>query len=223
MTKVSGLISASLATISQAIAAPQSSTLVDVVIYRSEQQRATPTLTHKIMANISAMPGFMSSIHLQSIAEPQVFADIIVWQSTSLKPTEGLPSRAIFEEGSELKLLDRYQSTSANTTLQPYLQPEAVIELAAYSVNDIATQIHSRPAVYLELQNSASYYGGLALSSVKTDTHFIDLISWGSQQGAEQTAANIMAMPKHQDFFKNNTDIKLFDYFTVYAKNGLIK
>lgn len=221
MIKAIGLISASLATAGQAIAAPQSSIFVDVAIYRAEQKITSPTLTRKVIADISAMPEFISSIHLQSIAEPEVFADIIVWQSASLKPTEGAFSNAIFADLGELELFDRFQSTSKNTTLQPYLQPGAVIELAAYSVNDIAVQTHSRPAVYLELQNSSSFYGGMALSSVKADTNFIDLISWSSQHDAEQTAANIMAMSKHQDFFKNNAEIKLFDYFTVYAKNGL--
>ncbi|WED27575.1 hypothetical protein L3V77_04900 [Vibrio sp. DW001] len=69
-----------------------------------------------------------------------------------------------------------------------------MIELAAYSVKEIATQEKSRSAVYLELENGSKLYAGMALSSVNTGGDYIDFVAWSSQQAAEETAADILAI-----------------------------
>lgn len=213
----------SLAATGTAVAAPQVLPFVEVAIYRVKQPRLHPVLVKDRMVDVKATPGFISSIHLRSLAEPDLFADISLWEDTNVTRTAKSMDGFFLNGSTELTVFGYFQSASSITALDQFIQPGAVIELAAYSVKDIAIQEESRLGVYLELQNSSSFYTGMALSSVKTNGGYVDFIAWASQSAAEETAAKIMAMPAHQSFFQNTAEMALFDFFTVYEQNGLLK
>lgn len=213
----------SLAAIEVAVAAPQVSPFVEVAIYRVEQPVQHPILSPHMAEDVKSLPGFIRSIHLQSMADPYLFADVSLWEEINVTRTAKSVSNSFLGGARELKVFGYFQSVSSITELEPFMQPGAVIELAAYSVKDIAIQEKSRSAVHLELKNSSSFYAGMALSSVNTGGDYIEFIAWSSQQAAEETAAKIMAMPDHQAFFQNTAEMRLFDFFTVYEQNGLLK
>ncbi|PKH07425.1 hypothetical protein [Moritella sp. Urea-trap-13] len=223
MKKTIAMMGISLVATGTAVAAPQVFPFVEVAIYRVKQPKLHPVLLNDVMQDVKAMPGFISSIHLRSMTEPDLFADISLWEGTNVTRTAKSVGNSFLGGASELKVFGYFQSTSSKTELDQFIQSGAVIELAAYSVKDITIQEQSRPGVYLELQNSSSFYTGMALSSVKTNGGYVDFIAWASQQAAEETAAKIMAMPEHQAFFQNTAEMALFDFFTVYDQNGLLK
>ncbi|UGA55689.1 hypothetical protein [Vibrio sp. VB16] len=223
MKKTIATMGLSLAVMEAAVAAPQVTPFVEVVIYRVEPSVQHPKLSRHLAEDEKALPGFIRGIHLQSLADPYLFADINLWEEINVTRTTKSVRDSFSGTAQELELFGYFQSVSSITGLESFMRPEAVIELAAYSVKEIAIQEKSRSAVYLELENSSNLYAGMALSSVNTGGDYIDFIAWSSQQAAEETAAKIMLMPEHQAFFQNTAEIKLFDFFTVYEQDGKTK
>ncbi|MFC1234969.1 hypothetical protein [Vibrio sp. F74] len=220
MKKTIATMGLSLAVMEAAVAAPQVTPFVEVVIYRVEPSVQHPKLSRHLAEDVKALPGFIRSIHLQSLADPFLFADISLWEEINVTRTTKSVRDSFSGRDQELELFGYFQSASSIIGLESFMRPEAVIELAAYSVKEIAIQEESRSAVYLELENSSNLYAGMALSPVNTGGDYIDFIAWSSQQAAEETAAKIMLMPEHQAFFQNTAEIRLFDFFTVYEQDG---
>lgn len=230
MNKTISMAGMSLIATETAVAAtPQVSQVVEVAIYRVKEPETYPALLKNVMREVKAMPGFISGVHLRSLTDPQLFADINFWEKLELAEAaaQNVHTKPMFkpfmDSFSELKVFGHFLSAAPVAELDRFLEPGAAIELASYSVKDIETQKRTRQNVYRELQNNPSFYGGMPLSSLKTSEGYIDFIAWTSQQEAEETAAKVMAMQEHEAFFQNTDEVKLFEFFTVYDQNGLLK
>ncbi|MCG7585754.1 hypothetical protein [Photobacterium sp. OFAV2-7] len=198
----------------------------EVAIYRVNNPITYPALLKETMKGVITMPGFVRGIHLQSPTDPYLFADINFWED--LETAEAAAHRVhteptfttFMDSFNELKVFGHFLADSPPAELNRFMRPSAAIELAVYSVKDAEIQKQYRPGVYRFLRDHPSFFGGIALSSLKSNESHIDFIAWTTQQEAEKTAASMMTSHEHMAFFQNTDEVKLFEFFNVYDQNG---
>lgn len=218
-----------LATDAALAANPAPETVAEVAIYTVKDPDNYPALLKAAMEHVKKMPGLQGGVHMRSLKDPSMFADVYLWDSlaqaeAAAKAVETEPEFKEFANSFiELKVFSHFAPDGNLEDLKKFMANGAAVEMAVYSVKDPELQKEPRENVYRDLSSQSSVYSGIPLSPLKEGDAYIDFIAWTSPEEAEKTAGSMMAKEEHKAFFGNTDQVNMFEFFTIYDSAGMVE
>ncbi|RED47989.1 hypothetical protein [Aestuariispira insulae] len=200
--------------------------VAEVAIYHVADPENYPAMMAAVMEEVGEMPGLRNGVHMRSLKDPTLFADVNLWDSleeavAAAKQVETEDRFKPFMNSiKEIKLFGHFVPGQDGSALRKFLADGAVIEMAVYSVKDPAVQEGPRQSVYNALQKTDAFFGGLPLSPAHEGEPYIDFIAWSSEKEGMATAESMMAMDEHKAFFANAEKMSMFEFFEIYDMDG---
>lgn len=205
------------------------SQVAEVAIYHVSDPDGFPAVMSDVMKKLGEMPGLKECIHLRSLKSPDLFADVLLWNSMD----EAVAAAKIVETDerfkpflasiSEMKLMNHFKPDFQDVSMQKFRSGGAAIEMAVYTVKDSKIQDQPRKNVYRSLTDTDSFLAGIPLSPAQEGEPYIDFIAWTSEKEGGATAQTMMGKPEHKAFFGNADQMTMFEFFEVYDMDGFCK
>lgn len=200
--------------------------VAEVAIYHVTDPDSFPAMMAAVMDEVGEMPGLRNCVHMRSLKDPTLFADVNLWDSMeeALAAAKQVETEDRFKPFmnriKEIKLFGHFVPGQDGSVLREFLADGAAIELAVYSVKDPSVQGKPRQSVYKALEATDAFFGGLPLSPAHEGEPYVDFIAWSSEKEGMMTAESMMAKEEHKAFFANAETMSMFEFFKVYDMDG---
>ncbi|WP_018253899.1 hypothetical protein [Salinispora mooreana] len=191
----------------------------EVAVYTVTDARQMLERHGQVHRRLAGYPGYVTSVGLRQVDDPQVFADVVLWQdlasaqaaSTAVRSDETLAW--FLSSLGEPRLFGHF--TMAADPVEPVRQIQAapVVEIASYQPADDAAHARAHQLLHsVTLPGRHGVHGHVALTG--EDGLVGDLIGWESPQVFESTAQALMTDPQLAAFFTPAQRTLVFALFT---------
>ena len=203
---------------------PTSATL-EVTVYQVYQGLEDTSLwIDQVNYLLQKLPGFMSRVVHQSVADPKIWMDLVQWNS----PKSAAQSRKLSTSGALHEIHSTcVEKVELRKQFRPYLQCgmppnlplDKTIELAVYRVQpglgETYTEVFDKMHKVLKSHPSFLYRQcGKALVEAQW---YMDYIFW--EDSASSSLSSLESRPEIQAFFDMIYDVPYFQHFRIIPEN----
>jgi hypothetical protein len=194
--------------------------VLEVALYTVRSPDTFSPLQHQAHHALATLPGHRAGLRLQAQSHG-LFADLVAWESFEAAQRA---SQAVREDPrfanflaaiEELRLYAHYRLRTDPAALLNALREAPVVELAAYTVRDVAVQHEIHTRVHDALRTLGGYRFGAAAHQLENTSQFADVIGWASPEAHTSAGAVLQQRSELAAFFSGISEMKVFELFSV--------
>jgi hypothetical protein len=198
----------------------QPAPVLELAVFTVRAPDAFPTIQSRTHDALATLSGYRTSLRLRGMTDGW-FADLVAWDSLEAAQQA---SNAVREDPrfaplmaniAEIKLYAHHRLGVDPAALLTELRRAPVVEVAAYTVRDVAAHLDVHGRVHEALRASAGHRGGAPAHQVEDPGQFADLIGWDNPEAHQRAGAALQARGDLATFFSGIGEMKVFELFSV--------
>jgi heme-degrading monooxygenase HmoA len=197
---------------------PQPAPVLELAVFTVRTPKTFSTIHQQTHDALATLAGYRTSVKLRGLSDG-VFADLVVWdsleaaQQASHAVREDPRFSSLMSSIAALKLYAHYRLATDTTALLAQLRLAPVVEVAAYTVRDVAVQLAVHGQVHHALRSLEGHRSGAPAHQIEDPTHFADVIGWENPEAHKRASEAILQRADLAAFFSGIQEMKVFELF----------
>ncbi len=201
-------------------------TAIEVAVYRSTDPTTLATRHRALHEALAGFDGFLRSLALRRVDEPEVFADVIEWRSTAtaLRAAERLPTETALAWFpplvGELAFFGHVRLVSGDHDVLTRAADAPLVEIAVTRPADPTAYVAANRLVHEDLlggREGVLGHAGLQGESGADDgpAPAVDLIAWSAAEVMQQVGAELSGRAELAAMVDENNEQAVFALFAA--------
>jgi hypothetical protein len=199
---------------------PQPASVLELAVFTVRAPNVFAAVQHRTHEALTTLPGHRASLRLRGVTDG-LFAGLVAWdsleaaQEASNTVRENPRFAALMTSLAELKLYAHYQLGVNTPALLAALRRAPVVEVAAYTVRDVAVHLDVHARLHDALRALAGHRDGAPAHQIEDRSQFADLIGWDNPEAHQSAGGALQERGDLAAFFSGIGEMKVFELFSV--------